>query len=173
MTDGAVDDGVADAGDDAAEHRRVDDDLDLDLLAGGLAQRLARAARRCSSSSGTAVRTSATSCCALGRRELDEPVDDRRQVAGPADADHDERAPTPGRGERLAARAAPRRPRSARSAGSVRVGERHAQLVVALEDAGEAEELVLDLAEVALGPRDLEQRLGVRLDRGRWSSAIA
>src|SRR5689334_15850327 len=36
----AVDHGVADLGDQAAEHRRVDDDLDLEGLAGGLAEGL-------------------------------------------------------------------------------------------------------------------------------------
>ena len=36
VTDRAVDHGVADAGDDAAEHLLVDDDLDLDPLAGRL-----------------------------------------------------------------------------------------------------------------------------------------
>ena len=36
-----------------------------------------------------------------------------------------------------------------------------AQLVVALEGPGEAEQLVLDLVEVALGAGRLEQRLGV------------
>ena len=34
--DGAVDDGVADGGDDAAEHGGVDDDLEVDVLAGGV-----------------------------------------------------------------------------------------------------------------------------------------
>ena len=45
-----------------------------------------------------------------------------------------------------------------------RVRERHAQLVVALDDPREAEELVFDLAEVLFGLRDLEQRLRVRVD---------
>src|SRR5690349_13300178 len=34
--DGTVDDGVADGGDESAEHGRVDHDLHLDVLAGGL-----------------------------------------------------------------------------------------------------------------------------------------
>src|SRR5690606_16361268 len=38
-----VDDGVAHLGDDAAEDRGIDHDLDLDLLAGGLAERLGQA----------------------------------------------------------------------------------------------------------------------------------
>ena len=36
--DGAVDDGVADGGDEAAEHRGIDDHLHLDLLAGGVGE---------------------------------------------------------------------------------------------------------------------------------------
>ena len=115
------------------------------------------------SSSGTALRTSATSCCALGRRQLDEPA--RRspgaRCARPMPTTNDASAARDV--ERLAAHelldhrhADVRRQR--------RVGERHAQLVGALEDAREAEEVVLDLAEHALGARDLEQRLGVRLD---------
>ena len=46
--------------------------------------------------------------------------------------------------------------------------ERVAQLVGALEDAGEAEQLVLDLVERALGLRDVEQRLGVGCDPVDW-----
>ena len=45
-----------------------------------------------------------------------------------------------------------------------RVGERHAQVVVALDDAGETEQLVLDLVEVALGRDDVEERLRVDVD---------
>ena len=44
------------------------------------------------------------------------------------------------------------------------VGELGAQLVVALERAREAEELLLGVAEEALRLRDLEDRVGVRLD---------
>ena len=44
------------------------------------------------------------------------------------------------------------------------VGERVAQLVVRLVRAGEAEQLVLDLVERALGAGDLEQRRGVAVD---------
>ena len=36
--DAAVDDGVADGGDESAEHGGVDDDLEVDLLAGGVGQ---------------------------------------------------------------------------------------------------------------------------------------
>jgi hypothetical protein len=46
----------------------------------------------------------------------------------------------------------------------VRVGELVPQLVGAFEDPGEAEELVLHLAEVALGPGDGEERVCVDLD---------
>ena len=44
------------------------------------------------------------------------------------------------------------------------VGQRAAQLVVGLEGPGEAEQLVLDLVERALGLGDLEQRRGVAVD---------
>ena len=37
--DGAVDDGVADGGDEATEHDRVDDHLEVDALAGGVGER--------------------------------------------------------------------------------------------------------------------------------------
>src|SRR5262245_10170306 len=43
VTDRAVDDHVADAGDDAAHHRRVDDHPDLDVLVGRVRQRVAQA----------------------------------------------------------------------------------------------------------------------------------
>ena len=46
----------------------------------------------------------------------------------------------------------------------VRVGQRVAQLVAALEGAGEAEQLVLDDPEAALGPGDVEHGLGVGAD---------
>ena len=49
VTDRAVDDRVADRGDEATEHRRVDDDLDLDLLAGRLARGPRPSRRRWSS----------------------------------------------------------------------------------------------------------------------------
>ena len=45
-----------------------------------------------------------------------------------------------------------------------RVGERETELVGRLEGAGEAEQVVLDVAEQPFGARDLEQRLGVRLE---------
>ena len=48
-----------------------------------------------------------------------------------------------------------------RLTGSGGVGEGRAQVVVALEQAGEAEQLVLDLGQAALGARDREQGLGV------------
>ena len=60
VTDRAVDDGVADAGDQSPEDRRIDHDLDFHLLA----RRLGSAAASrccCASSSGMADRTSATS----------------------------------------------------------------------------------------------------------------
>ena len=83
MANRTVDDHVAHPGDDAAEHGGIDDNLHLDVLAGGTVERLAQALD-CSGVSGTALRTSATSCSLLGRRQLDEAVDDPGQLAGPA-----------------------------------------------------------------------------------------
>ena len=57
--------------------------------------------------------------------------------------------------------------------GQLRVGEREAQLVGALERPGEAEEVVLDRRELALGARDLEHRLGVGLDLRTLAVVIA
>ena len=57
---------------------------------------------------------------------------------------------------------------------NVRVGERVPQLVVAFDDPGEAEQLVLHLAELVLGPHDLVERLGIRRVRvaGSISSTL-
>ena len=44
------------------------------------------------------------------------------------------------------------------------VAERHPEIVVGVERASEPEEVVLDRAALLLSPRDLEERLGVRLD---------
>ena len=44
------------------------------------------------------------------------------------------------------------------------VGQRRAQLLVALERAGETEQLILDLVEIAFGAGDLEQAAGITLD---------
>ena len=99
---------------------------------------------------------------ALAGGQLEQPVDDRRQLAGPAGADH-QRDEGDGDVGGLAAEevlddllAARRR--------QVGVGQRLAQLVVALEDPGEAEQLVGDLAEMALIGGNGEQRLGVARD---------
>ena len=80
MTHRAVDHGVADRGDDPAEHRLVDDDLHLDLLA-----RSTRLERRGDARLLRVVerdrRADLGDLVLAGlRRELDEPVDDRRQV---------------------------------------------------------------------------------------------
>ena len=89
-------------------------------------------------------------------------VDDRRQVAAATGAD-DHRDQLDGGRRRLAAEqvlddglALGRR--------DLLVGQRVAQLVARLERAGEAEQLVLDLVEGALGPGDLEQARGVPVD---------
>ncbi len=46
----------------------------------------------------------------------------------------------------------------------VGIGECFTQLVGTFVRAGEAEQLVFDLAENVLGPRHLEHRIGVRAD---------
>jgi hypothetical protein len=75
-TDGAVDDGVADPGDDASEHVGVDDDLDLDGLAGRATERLREPSGLC-----VVERDGATDLgdllVALRCGELDESLDDR------------------------------------------------------------------------------------------------
>ena len=48
--------------------------------------------------------------------------------------------------------------------GQARVRERHAQVVVALDDPREPKQLVFDLVEVTLGRDDVEERLGVDVD---------
>ena len=107
---------------------------------------------------------------ALGGAEGDELVDDRRQVAGAAGADHHRHER---RGDRVGLAAeevlddllAP-------AHRELLVGERGAQLVVALEDAGEAEELVArPRASVALGAGDREQSLARRRGSARRPSA--
>ncbi len=133
---------------------RVDDDLHFDFLAGRLVERLAqplgllRRERHRGADLGDLVPV-------LGRRELDEPVDDLGQLAArPADDDERPRART------LTWSALPpeqvlddRHPALGRER---RVGERHAQLVRCLERAREAEQVVLDVAEHALGAGDFE-----------------
>ena len=81
--------------------------------------------------------------------ELDEALDDRGEVVT-ASGRHDERDDR----HRCVHRAALEQlldDRGAPLGGQRPVRERHAQLVVALDDPREAEQLVLDLTEVALG----------------------
>ena len=96
------------------------------------------------------------------RGTLHEPVDDLGQLPGAAGADH-ELHEVGGDRRRLGAEevlddalATGRRDRL--------VGQRRPQVVVALERAGEPEQLVLDLAEAALDAGDLEERVGVAVD---------
>ena len=100
------------------------------------------------------------------RESLDEAVDDLGQVARPARAHHERHQVRGGRRRPAAEEVLDDRLALLRRQG--RVGERGAQLVGALEGAREPEQLVLDLAEGALGPGDLEEGVGVRLgSRGR------
>lgn len=93
------------------------------------------------------------------RGELEQPVDDAGQLADPAVADHERHERHGGVG-RLAGQQVLADLR-ATGGGEVRVAEGVAQLVVALDHAGEPEQLVLDLVEVAFGRDHLEERLGV------------
>ena len=122
------------------------------------------AARRCcwSSVSGTATRTLATSRSLARDGPVDEAVDDRRQVAGPAGAD-DHRDELGGGVRRLAAEQV-LDDRLAALGRDLLVGQRAAQRIARLVAAGEAEQLVLDLVEGALGAGDLEQAPGVAVD---------
>ena len=96
------------------------------------------------------------------RRELHEPRDDRRKIVATTCAD-DHRRDRPCQLQRAILeqlvddRGTPLR-------GLTRVRERHAQLVIAFDDAREAEQLVLDIAQPVFRLRDLEQRLRPRLD---------
>ena len=93
---------------------------------------------------------------------LDQRVDDLRQIVAVTETDD----------ERHQLRRRARRPvteqllddRLTAGGREQLVGQRRAQLLVALERAGEAEQLVLDLVEIALGTGDLEQAAGVALD---------
>ena len=158
--DGAVDDGVADLGDEAALDGRVDDDLDLDLLAGGLAEGSARRVFW-SSVRAMAERTSATSLLASAARHGDQLVDDGRQVAGPAVADH-QRTRYRGRLGLAVEQVDDDLLAHGRRAGAGRRGLSRSSSLPS-QHLGDPEQLVLDLAEVALGPGDREERLGVRL----------
>ena len=161
---GAVDHRVADRGDDAAQHRRVDDDLHLDVLAGGLRQRVGEPLplrRRRAAPRNAPRRRSCSRLCAASSTN-------RSTIAGRS---WPRPAPTMNVDERLRRSASAwlleqlvdDRWRAGRRAcpGWTRVD---AQLVVALDDPGEAEELVLHLARGCPRPRDLEQRLRVGVD---------
>jgi len=95
-------------------------------------------------------------------RQLEEPFDDGRQLSGPVAADH----------HRHQAHADRQRGAAHELlddgdplfGGKSPVAEGHPEVVVGVERASEPEEVVLDRAALLLGPRDLEERLGVRLD---------
>ena len=163
VTDGAVDHEVTHPGDDASEHGRVDDDLHLDVFPRRPVQRFAQPVGLLGRELDRAAHLGHRPPL-LGRRQLDEPVDDRGQLAGPAGGD-DERRQRGARLERLPAEQVldHRDPPLGRQRG---IGERGPQLVGPLEGPGEPEQLVLDVGEVPLGAAHLEQRVGVRLDAG-------
>src|SRR3954452_10975374 len=160
-TDGAIDHGGADRGGGAAQYGWIDDDLEVDLFAGGIGQRsgqaslLVRGQRNRRSDFGNLE--------VLGRRGPgDQLVDDRRQVPRPSGADHHRDQLRRG-GRDLAAEQI-LDDRLTPAGRDLFVGQRVAQIVAALVAAGEAEQLVFDLVDRALGTGDLEQAAGVTLD---------
>src|ERR671910_1746960 len=156
--DRSVDHGVAHLGDDAAEHRRVDHDLDLDLLAGGVAEGLGQPFALVIGERDRRTHLGDL-LVGLSRAHLDELADDGWQRAGPAGADH--HRDQGHRGRRGPAAQQVFDDLLAPGCGDARIGEGLAQLVVALQGLREAEQLVLDLTEGALGPGHAEEGLGV------------
>src|SRR5690606_36012547 len=154
----AVEHVVADRGDDAADHARVDDVADRDVLRGACLQRIGQAGelllgerhRRADLGDGGAGGRGGT---------LDDLLRDLRQVGGPAGAD-DHRHDRHGGGAGLALEEvlddllAP-------GGGHVGVGQRVAELVAGLVHPPDPEQLVLHLGDVALGARDGECCVGV------------
>src|ERR687897_2384460 len=128
--DRSVDHGVAHLGDDAAEHRRVDHDLDLDLLAGGVAEGLGQPLALVVGERDRRAHLGDL-LVGLGRAHVDELADDGRQVLGPAGAHHqrhqaDRRGAGPAAEEALDDLLATGR-------GDVGVGQRLPQLVAVLQ----------------------------------------
>ena len=165
VTDGAVDDGVADAGDEAAHHARVDDRPSprRSCRSPGRAPSARRSRlRRVQRDRG--LRTSATSRLrsAAASSTKRSTICASSPRAWPAATSIESNAVLTWR--------APCRPmsssmtamrRSTGSAGSVSASRSSSD---ALHGPREAEQVVLDLRRGALAARDLEQRLGVRLD---------
>ena len=100
---------------------------------------------------------------ALGGASDDELVDDRRQVADPAGSRRASRS-TPAVVRAPCRRAGPRRSAWRRSAGMCASVSALRSSSLPSTIAGEAEQLVFDLVEVALGTSDLEQASGVGVD---------
>ena len=141
-------------------------DLHLDVLACGLAQCHTQALdvlvaqRHGTADLGDLVR-------ALGNRELHELVDDLLELTGTARHHHGEHQRLGG-GERLALEQVLDH-RDLAGERQVRIGERQPQFVGGVVGAREAEELVLHLGQVALGPRRPRGTPWRRTRRGRWS----
>src|SRR3954447_18900132 len=160
-TDRAVDDGVAHAGDEAALDRLVDDDPDVDVLAGGLVQRVGQPGDLIVGE-GDRRADLGDLLVGLTSAELDHRGDDRRDLTGPAVAD-EHADQVGGRGRRPAPEQV-LHDLLAQGHRDVRVGQLLAELVVALEGTRNREQLVDDGPGVALGPGDRVQGLGVGLD---------
>src|SRR5581483_4476580 len=159
--DGAVDDGVAHACHDAAEHGRVDEDLQLHLLASGLLERFGEPAALLvvEGYGGPHLRDLTLT---FGGRPLHQAIDDLGKLAGTTGA-HQERDQVRRQRQRLLVEQV-LDDRLALLDGQGLIGELLSQLLVALEQLRELEQLVLDLLERTFGPRDLEDALRVSVD---------
>src|SRR5205085_2449220 len=137
------------------------DELQLDLLASGPLEGLGEAALLLLVKHDGAADLGDLAL-ALGRRPLDEAVDDLGQLAGSPGAD-DEGDDVDREGGRLLTEQV-LDDRLAFLDGQCLVGELLAQLLVALEELRELEQLVLDRLEGPLGLGDLDDRLRVPVD---------
>src|SRR5436305_9173883 len=165
---GAVDHGVAHPGDHAAENRWVDDDLELDLLAGGRLQGLGEAAALLVVEGGGRAHLGHLPLT-LGGCPLHEPIDGLWQVARPCGAD--EEGDQVDRQWRRLLTQEVLDDRLALLDGQGLVGELLSQLLVALEQLRELEQLVLDLLQRALRPGNLEDAVGVPVNPIRHQRA--
>ena len=160
----AVDDDVTDPGDDATDDARIDDRLQLEVLAGGL-DRAGQSRSSTSGSSGTAERISAT---ALARepaaRAMKASMMAGRSVARPDFDDKGNECPT----VRVEARPPIRSSMMPclRSIGSWGLVSVIAKLVRSGEGPGDGEELALEPLELTFGLGDLEDGRAISVQAG-------
>ena len=171
MTDRPVDDDVADPGDDAAEHGGVDDDLHFDVLAGGMVQRLAQPLDLVGRERDRAADLG-DRAPVLGRRELDEPVDDLGQLAGATGR----RRRTPRARRSSAAPCAPSRSSTTatrRSAGSVGSLSAMRSSSDASNVRAKRKSSSSTSAEATLGAGDLEHRIARTPRRAQLDGTVS